>query len=133
MYRRISGLLFQKKDLKIAKFRLRCTPCHFFKKCPIFSGDFYWPPAIKYYRFLFTHYLHTPLHLFVHQIFCLYNNYLIFFILLKQKKKTDPVKRHFFTNFHIFFPMVKTLFLAVSRSCNILVRTLNKYALSHYR
>jgi hypothetical protein len=33
--------------------------------------------------------LHTPLHLFVHQTFCLYNNYLIFFTLFKEKKKTD--------------------------------------------
>jgi hypothetical protein len=36
-----------KKDLKVAKFRLRYTPCHFFKKCPNFNGNFYWPPAIK--------------------------------------------------------------------------------------
>jgi hypothetical protein len=33
-----------------------------------------------------TAYTATP---FVHQTFCLYNNYLIFFILLKKKKKTD--------------------------------------------
>jgi hypothetical protein len=36
-----------KKDLKVAKFRLRYTPCHFFKKYPNFNGNFYWPPAIK--------------------------------------------------------------------------------------
>jgi hypothetical protein len=36
--------------------------------------------------FLFIYaYTATP---FVHQTFCLYNNYLIFFILLKKKKKT---------------------------------------------
>jgi hypothetical protein len=40
-----------KKDLKVAKFRLRCTPCHFFKKCPDFKSDFYWPPAISIHRY----------------------------------------------------------------------------------
>jgi hypothetical protein len=32
--------------------------------------------------------LHIPLHLFVHQTFCLYNNSLVFFTFLKEKKKT---------------------------------------------
>jgi hypothetical protein len=35
---------------------------------------------------LTTAYTATP---FVHQTFCLYNNYLILFTLLKEKKKTD--------------------------------------------
>jgi hypothetical protein len=29
-----------KKDFKVAKFRLRYTPCHFFKKCPNFTVIF---------------------------------------------------------------------------------------------
>jgi hypothetical protein len=29
----MSRFSLTKKDLKIAKFRLRCTPRHFFKKC----------------------------------------------------------------------------------------------------
>jgi hypothetical protein len=39
-----------------------------------------------YFHLPTTAYTATP---FVHQTFCLYNNYLIFFILLKKKKKTD--------------------------------------------
>jgi hypothetical protein len=36
-----------KKDLKVAKFHLGCTPCHFFKKFPNFKGDFHWLSAIR--------------------------------------------------------------------------------------
>jgi hypothetical protein len=42
---------------------------------------------MHFFFFFFLLILHTPLHLFVYQTFCLYNNYLVLFTLLKEKKR----------------------------------------------
>jgi hypothetical protein len=65
------------------------APAIFSKNARILTVIFIGHRQLNSTFFSFTHYrIHraTP---FVHQTFCLYNNYLIFFILLKKKKKTD--------------------------------------------
>jgi hypothetical protein len=60
----------------------------FSKNAPILTAIFigYRQLDNTYFHLPTTAYTATP---FVHQIFCLYNNYLISFTLLKEKKKTD--------------------------------------------
>jgi hypothetical protein len=78
-----------KKDLKIANFVSGVPLAIFSKNARILMAICigYRQLNNTYFYLFTTAYTATP---FVHQTFCLYNNYLILFILLKKKRKTDP-------------------------------------------
>jgi hypothetical protein len=80
--------LFQKKILKLQNFVSGVPPAIFSKNARILTMIFIGNRQLNNTFFLYlptTAYTATP---FIHQTFCLYNNYLIFFILLNKKKKT---------------------------------------------
>jgi hypothetical protein len=79
--------LFQKKILKLQNFVSGVPLAIFPKNARILMAIFIGHRQLNNTYFFIYPLPHTPLHLFVHQTFCLYNNYSILFTFFTEKKR----------------------------------------------